>query len=401
VTGLSKHLPEKNNKMRIAHLAWESLHSVSIGGVAVHATELAAALQRKGHEVHVFTRMRWQGDWQYDCIHGVHYHRVPYAGARDIVDDVDNMCRAFVTSVFKTEDYMGAHFDIVHAHDWMAANAMVWIKQGRGRKGILTMHSTEYGRNGNNFYGGRSQRIMDHERHGTFCADRVITVSNSLKNEVMWIYNLPHWKASVVYNGISYEGFNGFLDPGAIKGRYGIGPLDPTMLFVGRMTGQKGPDLLIEAIPHVLRFHPSAKFVLAGDGDMRGHVERRAWQLGVHHACRFYGVLPRHELIDLYKAVDGVVVPSRNEPFGIVVLEAWAAGKPVVATVNGGPSELVWHDVTGYKIWPNPDSIAWGIGTLFSNFEHARWMGRNGRKAAETVFSWDTIAGKTLEAYAG
>ena len=387
--------------MRIAHLAWESLHSISIGGVAVHATELAAALQRKGHEVHVFTRMRWQGDWQYDCIHNVHYHRVPYAGAPDFVDDVNNMCRAFVTSVFRTEDYMGAHFDIVHAHDWMASNAMVWIKQGRGRRGVLTMHSTEYGRNGNNFYGGRSQRIMDHERNGTFCADRVIAVSNSLRNEVAWIYNIPHWKTSVVYNGISCEVFNGFLDPGVIKGRYGIEPMDPTMLFVGRMTSQKGPDLLVEAIPQILRFHPSAKFVLTGDGDMRGHVERRAGQLGVRHACRFHGVLPRQELIDLYKAVDGVVVPSRNEPFGIVVLEAWAAGKPVVATVNGGPAELVWHDVTGYKIWPNPDSIAWGIGTLFADFEHARWMGRNGRQAAETVFSWDTIASKTLEVYTG
>ena len=216
--------------MKIAHLAWESLHSVSVGGVAVHVTELAAALQRKGHETHVFTRMRWHGDWQYDVIHGVHYHRVPYPGAGDIVDDVNNMCRAFVTSVFQAEDYMGAHFDVVHAHDWMASNAMVWIKKGRGRKGVLTMHSTEYGRSGNNFYGGRSQRIMDHERNGTFCADKVITVSNALKSEVRWIYNIPDWKASTVYNGISYDQFNGFLDPGGVKARYGIGPVDPTAL---------------------------------------------------------------------------------------------------------------------------------------------------------------------------
>ncbi len=385
--------------MRIAHLAWESLHSIAVGGVAVHVTELAAALQRKGHEVHVFTRMRCQGDWQYDVIHGVHYHRVPYAGSGDFVEDVNNMCRAFVTSVFKTEDYMGAHFDVVHAHDWMTSNAMIWIKQGRGRKGILTMHSTEYGRNGNNFYGGRSQRIMDHERHGTFCADRVITVSNALKGEIQWIYNVPAGKANVIYNGISYEPFNGFLDPGSVKARYGIGPLDPTALFVGRMTSQKGPDLLVEAIPQVLKFHPSAKFILTGDGDMRGHVEHRARQLGVAHACRFYGVFPRQEIIDIYKSVDCVVVPSRNEPFGIVVLEGWAAGKPVIGTVNGGPSELIWHDVTGYKIWPNPDSIAWGIGTLFSNFEHGRWMGANGRKAAETTFSWDTIVGQVVGVY--
>jgi len=385
--------------MRIAHLAWESLHSIAVGGVAVHVTELAAALQRKGHEVHVFTRMRWQGDWQHDVIHGVYYHRVPYAGSGELVDDINNMCRAFVTSVFQAEDYMGANFDAIHAHDWMTVNAMVWIKQGRGRKAILTMHSTEYGRNGNNFYGGRSHRIMDHERNGTYCADRVITVSNALKGEIKWIYNIPDWKASVIYNGISYEQFNGFLDPGGVKARYGIGPVDPTALFVGRMTLQKGPDLLVEAIPHVLKFHPSAKFILAGEGDMRGQIERRAWQLGVHHACRFYGVFPRQEIIDIYKSVDCVVVPSRNEPFGIVVLEGWAAGKPVLGTMNGGPSELIWHDVTGYKIWPNPDSIAWGIGTLFGNFEHGRWMGANGRKAAETTFSWDTIAEQTIRVY--
>jgi glycosyltransferase involved in cell wall biosynthesis len=281
----------------------------------------------------------------------------------------------------------------------MAANAMVWIKQGRGRKGILTMHSTEYGRSGNNFYVGPSTRIMDHERHGTFCADRVIAVSNALKGEVMWIYNVPDWKAAVIHNGISYWQFNGFLDPGSIRGRYQIGPLDPTILFVGRMTSQKGPDLLVEAIPHVLKFYGNAKFIFTGEGDMKNQVERLTWQKGVHHACRFYGALPRQELIDLYKAVDGVVVPSRNEPFGIVVLEGWAAGKPVIATVNGGPSETVWHGVTGYKISPNPDSIAWGIGTLFTNFEHARWMGRNGRQAVETVFSWDTIADHTLDVY--
>jgi glycosyltransferase involved in cell wall biosynthesis len=385
--------------MRIAILTWESLHSVSAGGVAVHATELAAALERKGQEVHVFTRMAWTGQSQYEKIDGVHYHRVPYSGSADFVDDINSMCRSFVNSVFHVEDHMGAGFDIVHAHDWMTANAMVWIKQGRGRKGILTIHSTEYGRCGNNFYGGRSQRIMDHERNGTFCADHVIAVSGTLKGEVMWIYNVPDWKVHVVYNGISYKAFDGMIDPGAVKARYGMGPMDPMALFVGRMTTQKGPDLLIEAIPHVLKFYPNAKFMLTGDGDMKESVESRARRLGVHHACRFYGVFPRGELIEIYKACDCVVVPSRNEPFGIVVLEAWAAGKPVVATINGGPSEFVWHDVTGFKITPAPDSIAWGLGSLFRDFEHGRWMGRNGRVAAETTFSWDTIAGHTLGVY--
>lgn len=385
--------------MRIAILTWESLHSVSVGGVAVHTTELAAALERKGHEVHVFTRMRWEGDWQYDKIHGVHYHRVPYRGSKDFIDDVNQMCRAFVDSLFHTENYMGAHFDIVHAHDWMSSNAMVWIKQGRGRKAILTIHSTEYGRCGNNFYGGPSTRIMDHERHGTFNADKVITVSQMLKNELAWIYNLPDWKTSVIPNGISFEQFDGFVDPGFIKGRYGIGPMDPTTLFVGRMTSQKGPDLLVRAIPYVLRHYSNAKFIFSGNGDMRAHVEDLARSQGVAHACRFYGVFPRGELIDLYKACDCVVVPSRNEPFGIVVLEAWASGKPVIATHNG--TEFVWHNVNGLKVYPNPESIAWGIGSLFANFEHARWMGSKGREAVENSFSWDTVAENTLAVYLG
>lgn len=383
--------------MRIAMLSWETLHSIALGGVAVHVTELAAALERKGHEVHVFTRMRWPDDWQYDKIHGVHYHRVPYSTRPDIVDDVDEMCRSFVTSVYQVEDYMGAQFDIIHAHDWMTANGMVWAKQGRGRKGIMTVHSTEYGRCGNNFYGGRSSRIMDHERHGTYCADKVITVSQMLKNEISWIYNVPDWKAAVVANGISYECFNGWIDPGQVKAKYGIGPLDPTVLFVGRMTSQKGPDLLISSIPYILKYHPSAKFVLSGDGDMRGQVEEQAKRMGVAHACRFYGVFPRGELIDLYRACDCVSVPSRNEPFGIVVLEAWAAGKPVVSTHNG--TEFVWNNVNGFKVYPNPESIAWGIGSIFANFEHARWMGKNGREAVEKSFSWDIIADRTIDVY--
>jgi len=87
--------------MRIALLSWEALHSVSVGGVAVHVTELAAALERLGHEVHVYTRLRWPGDWHYDRIHGVHYHRVPYNGHPDLIEDVDNMDLGDVARVAK------------------------------------------------------------------------------------------------------------------------------------------------------------------------------------------------------------------------------------------------------------------------------------------------------------
>ncbi len=384
--------------MRVALFSWESNHSVLVGGIGVHVSELASALERKGHEVHVFTRMGRPDHAHYECIHGVHYHRCPFGSHHDFIEEINNMCRSFVDAFFQTENYSG-RFDVIHAHDWLAVNAVLWIKQGRGHKTVMTIHSTEYGRCGNNFYGGQSKRVSHLEWSGMYHTDHVVAVSQALKNEVMWIYSVPDWKIDVVYNGVNAEHYNGWIDPGAVKGAYGIGPLDPTVLFVGRMVYQKGPDLLTRAIPHILKFYPNAKFIFAGEGGMRVSVEDQARRLGISHATRFLGFQNGAALKDLFRATDCVCVPSRNEPFGIVILEAWSAGKPVIASANGGPSEIVWHDVNGFKINDNPESIAWGIGTLFANFEHARWMGQNGRVAAETVFSWDTIAEEMVSVY--
>ena len=384
--------------MRIAMFSWETMHSTAVGGVAAHVTGLAAALQRKGHEVHVFTRPGYGGSSVHQ-IDGVWHHYCAHALNSDFVSEIEEVCRSFVGHFFQTEDHIGK-FDIVHAHDWLASNAMVWIKEGRpDHRAILTMHSTEYGRSGNHFWNGTSQRIRDHERHGTYCADRVIAVSRTLKGELQWMYNLPDWKCWAIYNGVPVHKFDGWVDPGAIRGKYAIGPMDPMVLFSGRLCVQKGPDLLLDAVPGLLRYYPNAKIVFVGDGHMRPDLEHRAWRSGVAHATRFLGYRNGQELVELYKAADVVCVPSRNEPFGITILEAWAAGKPVVASQNGGPGEFVWHEVNGLKIYPTVDSVGWGVGTLFTNFEWARWMGRNGRLAAETVFTWDSIADQTLNCY--
>jgi len=384
--------------MRIALFSWEAVHSICVGGVAFHVTELACALQRKGHEVHVFTRMGHPHHPQYENIHGVHYHRCPFASHPDFVEEIRNMCRAFCDAFFATEDLVG-RFDIVHAHDWLAAPAMGWIRQGRGHKAVFTIHSTEYGRCGNNHYGGNSERIRHLEWWGCYESDAVISVSHTLKGEVQRVYSVPDWKIGVIYNGIDYQQFDGWVEPSAVKRMCGIGPMDPSVLFVGRMVYQKGPDILVNAIPYILHYYPNAKFIFAGDVEMRWQVEEQAVHMGVGHACRFLGHVNGWRLKDLFKAADCVCVPSRNEPFGIVILEAWSAGKPVVATSIGGPSEIVWQEINGLKIDPHPESVAWGIGTLFEDFEDSRWMGRNGRVAAEAVFSWDIIADEVLAVY--
>jgi glycogen synthase len=383
--------------MKIALLSWESLHSISVGGVATHVTELGAALERQGHEVHVFTRMAAR-QVPYQLIHGVHYHRCEFQLQANFVDEIHSMCGAFAHKVVEAENYHG-RFDIIHAHDWLAAKAMIWIRQARRGRGVLTIHSTEYGRCGNTFCDGQSARVREQERAAVSSADRVIAVSWALKQEVDWMYQAADWKVSVIYNGVNVNNYDGWIEPSEVKRRYAIGPTDPVVLFVGRMVHQKGPDLLMEAIPSVLKFYPRAKFVYAGDGEMRGLVEARARQLGVAHASRFIGFQENGTLKDLYRACDVVCVPSRNEPFGIVILEAWSAGKPVVSTKNGGPEEFVWHEVNGLKVHANADSIAWGLGTLFKDFDQARWMGHNGRIAAETAFRWETAANQTTAIY--
>lgn len=385
--------------MKIAMLSWETLHSISVGGVSAHVTELAAALERRGHEVHVFTRMA-PGQRYHDWIDGVHYHRCPYPGHHDFVEDVNNMCRALVDRVFVIEDLFGP-FDIVHAHDWLAANAMIWIKQGRPRRSVLTMHSTEYARCGNTFPGGRSIRVREQERAGTYWADVVICVSHATRNEITWMYELPDYKTRVIYNGVSSGRFNVDFNVGDERRNHSIGPMDPTILFCGRLETQKGPDLMLETIPSLLRYYSNAKFVFAGDGGMRPELERRAWQIGAGHACRFLGYRNVDEVVRLFKLSDGVCVPSRNEPFGIVILEAWSASKPVVATDRGGPAEFVRHEFDGFKVAPHPDSIAWGLGTLLADFDRARWMGENGRRAVRERFEWDVIVDQTLDVYRG
>ncbi len=132
---------------------------------------------------------------------------------------------------------------------------------------------------------------------------------------------------------------------------------------------------------------------------MRGALESRTPQLGVAHAVRFLGYRNGEDLVRLYKLAEVVCMPSRNEPFGIVVLEAWSAGKPVIASQNGGPAEYVRHEVDGLKIYPSSESVAWGVGRMFSDLDRARWMGQNGRKAVQERFTWDTITEQMLDIY--
>ena len=374
-------------------LSWESLYSIKVGGVAPHVSELSEALARRGHEVHVFTR---RGDFEsYDKINGVHYQRVDVDSSGDVLAQMDRMSNALYDRFGAVQKLFGS-FDVVHGHDWHPVLALSSIKKEYGLPFVLTMHSTEWGRNGNSFGYGISREISHREWLGCYEASQVIVTTKRMQDELMWIYTLPHGKIHIIPNGIVLGKMRRGLDAGRVKEKYGIHPLAPMVLFCGRMSVQKGPDLLVEAIPRILRNRSDVRFVFMGEGGMRAECERRARELGVADACRFLGYTSSSEKEELINACDLMCVPSRNEPFGVVVLEAWDACKPVVATEA---VSIVRNFEDGLLAYVQPESIAWCINRLLSNPAEMKKLAEAGYSRIDAEFSWDRIATRTEEVY--
>ncbi|MFH0911851.1 MAG: glycosyltransferase family 4 protein [Planctomycetota bacterium] len=383
--------------MRIALLAWEALESTPVSDVAWHISGLARNLAKRGHEVHLFTPLA-DGKKPDEEVLAVRIHRVPFASHPHFVDQVQFLCRALAERASRAEREAGP-FDILHAHDWVTCNAGVWAGETLHRPLVVTFHSIEQARCGFRTLSPEERRIADHEANGARHAARVIVVSHTLRHDAMKAIELPDWRVEVVFNGVEAAAYEGFIDPGKVKARYGAAPIEPLILFVGQLEYRLGADLLVDAAPQILQARPQARLLLAGDGPMRNALEERARRLGVAHAVRFAPLPVGHERIDLFRAADIVVFPARNDPFRMAVLEAWAAGKPVVATQTGGPGEYIWHDVTGVHVQDTPESLAWGVEHLAADPDRARWVGANGRAAVHAAFTWDRAAAHTEEIY--
>ncbi|MDD5111929.1 MAG: glycosyltransferase family 4 protein [Candidatus Altiarchaeota archaeon] len=387
--------------MRIGFFSWETKNSVAVGGVAEVVTNLACALAKLGHEVHVFTRIG-HGQQEHELINGVYEHRCVSPACEDFIEYMDHVCDSMVSCFHFVESTYGK-FDVLHAHDWHVVNAMANIKKNKGYDFAWTAHSTEFGRNGNmdhdNWFSGR---VRYREWLGGYLSKVVTTVSYTMKDELHSKYKVPRGKTRVVYNGINPSDFRGKVDTTQIKENYGIESEEPVVLFMGRMCHQKGPDLLVEAVPEVVSFRNDTQFIFAGGGgDMINHVNGRAHYLGIGDNVHTIGYVSDNTLkCSLFKSCDMVCVPSRNEPFGIITLEAWAASKPVVATDVGGPREIIDNFYNGIKVYQTPESIAWGIKYLLGDptGESMRRMGENAKKTVRQ-FTWTQTAKRYIDIY--
>jgi len=381
--------------MRIGMLSWEFPPRI-VGGLARHVFGLAKGLAGQGHDVHVFT-LDFPGAPAYEEIDGVKVYR-----AACEVGHPNFLTWALLFNHFIEKRMADAcrpvKFDVFHVHDWLTAPAGVSYKHLSRKPMVLTVHSTEYGRS--SLHSPDSFTIDGIEWWATYEADRVIVTSGAMKHEVCDHFHLPWEKVTVIPNAIDVSKFNVSVDRWAVRARYGVQPHEKLVLCVGRLVPQKGIEYLLQAVPRVAWSHSGVKFVLVGEGWYRDHLQYVAHSTGQGWRVRFTGFVPDSELAALLASADVLVVPSVYEPFGIVALEGMAAGVPVVASQVGGLTEVVEHDRTGVLVYPrSPESIAWGIGHVLSNPDHARWLVGNAREVVQKAYSWEAIAMRTADLY--
>lgn len=225
-------------------------------------------------------------------------------------------------------------FDIVHAHDWMTYPAGITVAAMSGKPLIVHVHSTEFDRSGDNV----NQVIYNIEREGMERADKVITVSHFTRKIIIGRYGVSGEKVEVVHNGVGHNG-NGDWS----LAKTGIGKDEKIVLFLGRITMQKGPEYFLQAAKKVLEVVDNVKFVMVGSGDLMHRTVEMAAELGIGHKVLFTGFLRGEDVQKIYRMADLYVMPSVSEPFGIAPLEALENDVPVIISKQSGVSEVLMH----------------------------------------------------------
>ncbi|KUK10323.1 MAG: Glycosyl transferase, group 1 [Clostridia bacterium 41_269] len=383
--------------MRILMLSWE-YPPRSVGGLARHVEDLASAIADTRNEIHIVT-CGTEETPEYEIVNGVHVHRfMPYPlSTPDFHTWVLQMNVKMLENVMKLINRDGP-FDIVHAHDWLAAFAGAAVKHAYQVPLVATLHATEAGRN-HGLHNDQQRYISSVEWWLAYEGWKVIVCSMHMKNEVHGIFSVPLDKITVIPNGVRAEKFISVFVEHGFKNRFAREE-EKIIFFVGRLVPEKGVQVLIESAAQILFTYPNAKFVIAGDGPMKNELCGLAKSRGLENKILFTGYVDDETRNKLYKIASVAVFPSFYEPFGIVALEAMAAGTPVVVSDTGGLSEIIIHGQNGLKAYPgNPDSLASNIIRLLTDEIYAEQISKGALRIVREVYDWNAIAEKTIKLY--
>lgn len=275
-------------------------------------------------------------------------------------------------------------FDIIHAHDWMTYPAGLAIAAKSGKPLVVHLHSTEFDRSGENV----QQQVYDIERRGMHGASAVICVSRMTAAVAAERYAVRPEKIAVVYNGIDTSARR--------KSTSAMTRREKVVLFLGRLTMQKGPEYFLTVAKRVLTLMDNVKFIVAGSGDRFHSTVNRASEMGIGHKVLFTGFLRGDDVAQAFGRADLYVMPSVTEPFGIAPLEAISHGVPVIISKSSGVSEVLEHALK-VDFW-DIEEMANKIVAVLRHPPLARTL-REHALAEIRQMTWEKAAGECLAVY--
>lgn len=318
-----------------------------------------------------------------DLAGGAHAERA-YRG--DLLTEADRYARLCV------ELARDETFDVIHAHDWLSFPAAMAVAGATGKPMIAHVHSTELDRAGENVH----QPIYDIERRGMHAAVRVITVSHFTSTMLQRHYGLDPDRIDVVYNAVDPPERTPTAPPLAAARRGNGERRDPVVLFLGRVTMQKGPRYFIEAATKVLARCDRARFVVTGSGDQMPEMIDLAARRDMGERIKFTGFLEGEALERVFQGADVYVMPSVSEPFGLAAMEAMRRDVPVIVSRTSGVSEAL-HNVLKVDFW-DTDEIADKIIAVLNHPCLSRTLRHNADREAAR-FTWSDAARRCRRIY--
>lgn len=279
----------------------------------------------------------------------------------------------------------GQSFDVIHAHDWVTFPAGMALSAKFSKPLVVHVHATEFDRSGQCV----NKKVYEIEREGIAAASLVIAVSQYACDILVGRYGVPPHKIRVVHNGIRPKPVvrGGRLTPNGER----------IVLFLGRITGQKGPHYFVEAAEKVLEAIKDVKFIMAGWGDLAPAIieEVAAKRLGLK--ILFTGFLRGEQVERAYQAADVYVMPSVSEPFGLTAVEAVQQGVPVILSKTTGVGEILRRGAVKVDFW-DAGRIAETIISILSDHALAQRLVRDGKEEIR-LLTWEAAARKCLAVY--
>jgi len=378
-----------------------------VGGVASHMAGLAWALTSRGHHVTIITgkiRKEDEGqgegqEWEEGCqafpisdapftVHRLDAFRVPWLGITP-----------FRTGGKLKRILQQERIELVHSHHAFTPLSLAGLACARdlGIPGVLTTHSLSFLYNVRLLWTpvGRMLFLLGRAINR---ASQIIAVSQAAANFLQFF--VPRRRIHIIPNAVDPARFSLPVDPASVRRNLGIGEDRLLLLAVGRLAYLKGFHILLKALPSVIRREPSVHLAIAGSGYLGPYLRYLARSLDIEDHVSFLGHIPNEELTRLYLSSDIFVSPSLAEAFGIVILEAMAAGLPIVAAETGGIPEIITHGVSGLLVERgSPSALASALLELIESPRLAKTLASNAHALARQTYSWRAVARQVLAVY--